>query len=125
VGRGINGSVSATYSAAMSGEVDGYINIPIVKDKLALRVTGYFDHQGGYIDNVYGEYQMPFDGHVGEAGQLPTGNPLLVSRALASCVGSPTAPARGIRRRSGRRSTMSLTSRTTTTTPNTRASARR
>lgn len=86
-GGGINGSVSATYSAAMSGEVDGYINIPIVKDKLALRVTGYFDHQGGYIDNVYGEYQMPFDGHVGEAGQLPTGNPLLVSRALTSCVG--------------------------------------
>jgi iron complex outermembrane receptor protein len=47
----------------------------------------YADRQGGYIDNVLGTYQMPFDGHVGQAGQLPTGNPLLVERALQSCIG--------------------------------------
>ena len=60
---------------------------PIVKDKLGLRVAFYSEHQGGYIDNVAGTYQMPFDGKVGQAGKLPTGNPLLVIRALESCSG--------------------------------------
>lgn len=84
---GINGTFSATKSAATSHEVDGFLNIPIIKDKLALRVVGYYDHQGGYIDNVPGTYQMPFNGNVGVAGALPTGNPLLVERALQSCIG--------------------------------------
>ena len=29
-------------------------NIPLVEDKLALRVVGFSDHDGGFIDNVYG-----------------------------------------------------------------------
>jgi outer membrane receptor protein involved in Fe transport len=29
-------------------------NIPLVEDKLALRIAGYSDQDGGFIDNVYG-----------------------------------------------------------------------
>lgn len=29
-------------------------NVPLVDDKLAMRVVGYKDHDGGYIDNVFG-----------------------------------------------------------------------
>ncbi len=29
-------------------------NIPLVEDKMALRVVGYSDHDGGFIDNVFG-----------------------------------------------------------------------
>jgi outer membrane receptor protein involved in Fe transport len=29
-------------------------NVPLVEDKLALRISGYSDHDGGYIDNVFG-----------------------------------------------------------------------
>jgi outer membrane receptor protein involved in Fe transport len=29
-------------------------NFPLVDDRLALRVVGYNDHDGGYIDNVFG-----------------------------------------------------------------------
>ena len=82
---------NSTYAFTKGGEEsvagDAFINIPIIKDKLALRAVVYTDRQGGYIDNVAGTFQMPFNGNVGVAGRLPTGNPLLVRRALQSCAG--------------------------------------
>jgi len=45
-----------TAHGAPSGDVDGTINIPIIKDQLALRVTGYDDHRGGYINNIPGTF---------------------------------------------------------------------
>ncbi len=84
---GFNGSYAMTKGGAPSAAGDAFINIPLIEGKLAARLVIYNDHQGGYIDNVAGTYQMPFDGHVGEAGKLPTGNPLLVVRALESCSG--------------------------------------
>ena len=87
---GFNGSYSFTKGGKDSVAGDGFINIPIVKDRLAVRVVFYNDNQGGYIDNVPGTYQMPFDAHVGQAGKLPTGNPLLVMRAIQSCQTSAT-----------------------------------
>lgn len=84
---GFNASYSFTKGGDESVAGDAFINIPIVKDKLAVRVVLYNDNQGGYIDNVPGTYQMPFDGHIGQPGRLPTGNPLLVIRALESCSG--------------------------------------
>jgi iron complex outermembrane recepter protein len=82
---GFNGTYAFTKGGKESVAGDAFINIPIVKDKLALRAVFYTDRQGGYIDNVAATFQMPFDGHVGEAGRLPTGNPLLVMRAIQSC----------------------------------------
>ena len=84
---GFNASYAFTKSGEESVAGDAFINIPIVKDKLAIRAVFYTDRQGGYIDNVAGTFQMPFNGNVGIAGRLPTGNPLLVRRALQSCAG--------------------------------------
>ena len=82
---GFNGSYAFTKGGKSSVAGDGFINIPVIKDRLAFRVVLYNDQQGGYIDNVPGTFQLPFDAHIGQAGRLPTGNPLLVMRALQSC----------------------------------------
>lgn len=39
-----------TKNGAPSQKVQGVLNVPLVEDKLALRVTGTFDHSGGWID---------------------------------------------------------------------------
>ena len=50
---------ATTPGHAFSGSASGFINIPIIEDKLALRATVFVDRQGGYIDNIFGTYQMP------------------------------------------------------------------
>ena len=86
---GFHVGVNASYGLTQGGEAgvagDAFINIPIIADKLAVRAVIYTDRQGGYIDNVPGTFQIPFNGNVGVAGRLPTGNPLLVMRAIQSC----------------------------------------
>lgn len=82
---GFTGLAATTKGGAASFGVEGYVNIPIVQDKLAARLVFYNNRQGGYIDNVAGTYRMPWD--PGGAGRLPTGNPLLVAQAIQSCVG--------------------------------------
>jgi iron complex outermembrane recepter protein len=82
---GFNASYAFTKKGEESVAGDAFINVPIIKDKLAVRAVFYTDRQGGYIDNVAGTFQMPFNGNVGVAGRLPTGNPLLVMRAIQSC----------------------------------------
>jgi iron complex outermembrane recepter protein len=32
--------------------VEGYVNIPLIDDIFALRVSGFYDYQGGFIDNL-------------------------------------------------------------------------
>jgi iron complex outermembrane recepter protein len=53
-----SGNVEAAYGFTTHGDNNDYgnatINIPIIKDKLAIRAVIYDDHQGGYIDNVPG-----------------------------------------------------------------------
>jgi outer membrane receptor protein involved in Fe transport len=41
------------------GEFEGYVNIPLAEN-LAVRLVGYYDHEGGYINNVEGSntYQL-------------------------------------------------------------------
>lgn len=87
---GFNASYAFTKSGDESVAGDAFINVPIIKDKLALRAVFYTDRQGGYIDNVPGTFQMPFNGNVGIPGRLPTGNPLLVMRAIQSCQATAT-----------------------------------
>ena len=82
---GFNAKYAFTKSGKESVAGDAFINVPIIKDKLALRAVFYTDRQGGYIDNVAGTFQLPFNGNVGIPGRLPTGNPLLVTRAIQSC----------------------------------------
>ena len=45
-------------------------NVPLVDDKLALRVVGYSDRDGGYIDNVLGHTA---DTNLGRLGRTPPG----------------------------------------------------
>ena len=82
---GFNSSYAFTKSGQESVAGDAFMNIPIIKDKLAVRAVVYTDRQGGYIDNVAGTFQMPFNANAGVAGALPTGNPLLVMRAIQAC----------------------------------------
>jgi iron complex outermembrane recepter protein len=82
---GFNSSYSFTRKGEESVAGDAFINIPLVQDKLAFRAVFYADKQGGYIDNVPGTFQMPFNANAGVSGRIPTGNPLLVMRALQAC----------------------------------------
>ncbi len=61
-----NQPVLNQFEAVFDGEVRGggqsdasyrgslVFNVPLVEDRLALRVAGYNDHDGGFIDNVFG-----------------------------------------------------------------------
>lgn len=86
-GAGFTASYSTTRGGEDSFAGQGYINLPIIKDKLAVRFTFYNDNQGGYIDNVFGTFQIPFN--PGGPGVLPSGNPLLVELSIASCANQP------------------------------------
>jgi len=48
----MEGSFGGTANGAPNASFNGTINIPIVKDTLAIRATIYDDHHGGYINNV-------------------------------------------------------------------------
>jgi iron complex outermembrane recepter protein len=41
------------------GQVEGFINVPL-SDKMAIRLVGFYDHQGGYINNVYSQDTIGF-----------------------------------------------------------------
>ena len=40
---------------------EGFVNLP-VNDKMAVRLVGWYDHEGGYIDNVAGSRTFPAAG---------------------------------------------------------------
>jgi iron complex outermembrane receptor protein len=45
-------SGSATDRGAPSYAITQMINIPLIEDKLAVRIAGYYRHEGGWIDDV-------------------------------------------------------------------------
>jgi len=47
-------SLSYTEQGEEGYSAEGYINLPVIDDKMAVRVTAYHAKQGGYIDNVPG-----------------------------------------------------------------------
>jgi iron complex outermembrane receptor protein len=44
--------VGLTGSDSVRQRYNGMVNLPIVKDELALRVVGFYRHEDGYLDNV-------------------------------------------------------------------------
>ena len=56
---GFSGSYSVTKSGDPSAGGQAFVNLPIIADKLGVRLVIYSDHKGGYIDNIPGTYQMP------------------------------------------------------------------
>lgn len=49
---GATAGVAWTRGGDRSTELDGYASIPIVKERIALRIAAYRDVQGGYLDDV-------------------------------------------------------------------------
>ena len=45
-----------TSGGGANSSADATINIPLIQDKLALRLVVYTDKEGGYIDNVYSHF---------------------------------------------------------------------
>ncbi|MFC4347126.1 TonB-dependent receptor domain-containing protein [Kordiimonas lipolytica] len=41
-----------TKGGTPSQDVSGIVNIPLVENQLAIRAAGYFEHEGGYIDDL-------------------------------------------------------------------------
>lgn len=52
---GVDASVSSTHKGAPSNSIEGYVNLPLIADRLAVRAVVYDAKEGGYIDNVFGE----------------------------------------------------------------------
>jgi outer membrane receptor protein involved in Fe transport len=56
--KGFSGQYSATGFLTKGGsasyEADGHLNIPLIDDKLAARVVGFYSKEGGWVDNVLG-----------------------------------------------------------------------
>ena len=47
------------FKGGFGGSAEGYVNMPIVADRVALRVVGWYNHIGGYIDNVFRARTFP------------------------------------------------------------------
>ncbi len=52
----IEGSFGGTSGGAANAAFNAMINVPVIKDKLAVRAVIYDDHHGGYINNVYSTF---------------------------------------------------------------------
>jgi iron complex outermembrane recepter protein len=49
----VDGQISDTDHGGVNGEINGALNVPIVSDKVDLRVVGTYRNNSGYIDNTY------------------------------------------------------------------------
>ncbi len=52
VSGGLQAIVANTQGGSPTYETEGYLNLPLVQDRAALRLVAYYDDQGGYLDNV-------------------------------------------------------------------------
>ncbi len=52
VEAGIAGSAADTVGGAPSKEIEGYLSLPLIPGRAALRVVAYHDRKGGYLDDV-------------------------------------------------------------------------
>lgn len=51
VGGSVQAAAQSLSHGSPGGSLYGMFNMPIVSDKLAVRVVGFSDHAGGYVDN--------------------------------------------------------------------------
>lgn len=84
-----NLGLSFTKGGETSKKIDAVINIP-VNDKLALRVVGYLDDQGGYIDNVAGQIDLSESARYRPAGTVRA-NGVVVSSNRAGLSSNPAS----------------------------------
>jgi outer membrane receptor protein involved in Fe transport len=55
----LDSEVASTKGGEASYDLSGHINVPVIDDKLAIRVVGYYSHEGGYVDNILGTDLAP------------------------------------------------------------------
>ena len=53
LGADFDGSMSGTHHGGANEEMNGMINVPIVDQKVAFRVVGFYKRNSGYIDNTW------------------------------------------------------------------------
>ncbi|EGD59290.1 TonB-dependent receptor [Novosphingobium nitrogenifigens DSM 19370] len=73
------------YDKGGFGTVDeGFLNIPVT-DNVAVRIVGFYDHQGGYIDNKPATHTYPIYGadSSSESGYSQTGSYTINNRNVA------------------------------------------
>lgn len=62
---GYSGQGYGSYMWTKGGEgsyaVNGFVNIPLVEDTLAMRLVAYHRYEGGWIDNIYGKTYVEVD----------------------------------------------------------------
>jgi len=62
---GVSGQAFASYMGTKGGDpsyaINGHVNIPLIKDTLAMRLVAFHRDEGGWIDNVFGETYVPID----------------------------------------------------------------
>lgn len=68
---GVTADVSDTSGGEGSVSVEGYVNFPLIEDRLAARVAVYNADQGGYIDNIAATRQIPLT-NPGFGGTVPS-----------------------------------------------------
>jgi iron complex outermembrane recepter protein len=49
---GIDTDVGKIEGGTHNGTIEGFVNIPLIEDWTALRISAYSDYHGGYIDNL-------------------------------------------------------------------------
>lgn len=54
LGGQIEGAYGVTEGGDDSYDINGFLNVPLIDDVLAMRVVAYNSNDGGYVDNVYG-----------------------------------------------------------------------
>jgi iron complex outermembrane receptor protein len=50
----VDGEINVVEHGDMGGKLEGVINLPI-SNRMAFRASGFYERDGGYIDNVFGE----------------------------------------------------------------------
>lgn len=51
-GGTVRANVASTQRGGVGYDASSAVNVPLVEDKAALRVSGFFTHGGGYVDNL-------------------------------------------------------------------------
>lgn len=49
---GVDVTVGTIQNGGENYRVEGFANIPIIEDRVAIRLVGWYDEQGGFVDNV-------------------------------------------------------------------------
>jgi iron complex outermembrane receptor protein len=65
----IDGELNKVDHGGVGGKLEGMINLPIARN-IAFRAVGFYQHDAGYIDNVFGEVTLCGDPTLDENGDI-------------------------------------------------------